>query len=274
MKLRIITSIVALPLLLLVLIVLPPFFTSLLLMAACAVAVYELLWNTGYVRQGRLLVETMLAAVGTALWSYLGSPHGWGVAGILLFSSVLFGEMLISKAKLPFSKVSLCFVGGLLIPYLLCSIVRIRMMELGSVYVLLPFLLAFMSDTCAYFTGRFLGRHKLAPNISPKKTVEGMFGGMAGAVFGMMIYCLVLMLAFDQRVDFLFAIVYGVLGSLASVLGDLTFSVIKRQTGIKDYGKIIPGHGGVLDRFDSITVVAPLAEALLIILPIAESIHG
>ncbi|MBR0445833.1 MAG: phosphatidate cytidylyltransferase [Oscillospiraceae bacterium] len=274
MKVRIITSIITLPLLLVVLIVLPPLFTALLMMAMCAVAAYELLWSTGYVRQLRLLIYTMIAAAGTALWSYLGSPHGWGLAGIIVFGSVLYGEMLLSKAKLPFSKVALCFVGGLLIPYLLSSIMRLRIMELGRVYVLLPFVMAFMSDTCAYFTGRFLGRHKLAPTISPKKTVEGLFGGMAGAVLGMIIYSLVLMLAFDQRVNFLYAIVYGVLGSLASVLGDLTFSVIKRQTGIKDYGKLIPGHGGVLDRFDSMTVVAPVAETLLIILPIAENIHG
>lgn len=274
MKARIITSIITLPLLLIVLIVLPPLFTALLMMAMCAVAAYELLWSTGYVRQIRLLIYGMVAAACVALWSYFGSPHEWGLAGILLFSSVLFGEMLLSKAKLPFSKVVYCFVGGLLIPYLLCSIVHLRTMELGRVYVLLPFTLAFMSDTCAYFTGMLLGKHKLAPTISPKKTVEGMFGGIAGAVLGMMVFGLVLMLAFDQRVNFLFAIVYGVLGSLASVLGDLTFSVIKRQTGIKDYGKLIPGHGGVLDRFDSMTVVAPLTEALLIIIPIAEKING
>lgn len=274
MKTRIITSIITLPLLLLVLIVLPPLFTALLLMAMCAVAAYELLWTTGYVRQVRLLIYTMAAAVCTALWSYLGSSHGWGLAGILLFSVALFGEMLLSKAKLPFSKIVTCFVGGLLIPYLLSSIIRLRMMDLGRVYVLMPFVIAFMSDTCAYFTGKFLGRHKLAPTISPKKTVEGLFGGVAGAVLGMMIFALVLMLAFDQRVSFLFAIFYGIVGSLASVLGDLTFSVIKRQTEIKDYGKIIPGHGGVLDRFDSMTVVAPLAEALLIILPIAEKMNG
>lgn len=274
MKLRILTSVVALPLLLVVLIVLPPLFTGLLMMAMCAVAAYELLWSTGYVRQIRLLIYTMVAAAGVALWSLLGSPHGWGLAGILAFCGILFGEMLISKAKLPFSKVAICVVGGLLIPYLLCSIMRLRMMELGRVYVLLPFVIAFMSDTCAYFTGMLLGKHKLAPTISPKKTVEGLFGGVAGAVLGMMIYCLVLMLGFDQRVNFLLAIVYGTLGSLASVLGDLTFSVIKRQTGIKDYGKLIPGHGGVLDRFDSMTVVAPMAEALLIILPIAEKING
>ena len=85
MKVRIITSIITLPLLLVVLIVLPPLFTALLMMAMCAVAAYELLWTTGYVRQLRLLIYTMIAAACTALWSYLGSPHGWGLAGIIVF---------------------------------------------------------------------------------------------------------------------------------------------------------------------------------------------
>ena len=122
--------------------------------------------------------------------------------------------------------------------------------------------------------GVFFGKHKLAPSISPKKTVEGLFGGIAAAIFGMMIFGLVLSLGFSLRVNYLIAIFYGVLGSLASVMGDLTFSVIKRQAGIKDYGNLIPGHGGILDRFDSMTIVAPLTEALLIILPFAEKMNG
>ena len=114
----------------------------------------------------------------------------------------------------------------------------------------------------------------IAPSISPKKTVEGFFGGIAGGILGMMIFGLVLYVFFDLRVNFLYAVIYGALGSLASVLGDLTFSVIKRQTGIKDYGNLIPGHGGVLDRFDSISIVGPLTEILLIILPFVENTHG
>ena len=274
MKTRIIASAIYLPLILIVFLVLPSVFTALLLAAMCAVAAWELCWSTGLVRHPRLLVYTMLAAFSVALWNQFGSPHGWGIAGGLVFSAALFGEMLLSKAKLPFEKVMVCIAGGLLIPYLLCSLVRLRNMELGKLYILLPLVLAFMSDTFAYFVGKFLGKHKLAPTISPKKTVEGFVGGIAGSVFGMLIFGLVLVLFFDQKVNFFYGIFYGVLGSLASVLGDLTFSVIKRQTGIKDYGKIIPGHGGILDRFDSVIVVAPLTEALLVILPIAESING
>ena len=129
-------------------------------------------------------------------------------------------------------------------------------------------MLAFLSDTGAYFAGLKFGKHKLAPVISPKKTVEGVVGGVLGAVLGMVIYCAVLNLGFQFRVNYLYAVVYGILGSAAGVFGDLCFSVIKRQTGIKDYGNLFPGHGGILDRFDSMMVVAPLVEVLMLIIPV------
>jgi CDP-diglyceride synthetase len=125
----------------------------------------------------------MVAAFCVALWNQFGSPHGWGLAGGLVFSSLLFGEMLISKAKLPFEKILVCLAAGLLIPYLLCALVRLRNMDIGRMYICLPLVLAFMSDTCAYFVGKFLGKHKLAPTISPKKTIEGFFGGIASQSF-------------------------------------------------------------------------------------------
>lgn len=274
MKTRVIAAVVLLPLLLIVLIALPPVVAGVLLAAVCAIAAYELLWGTKLVKHLRLVAYTMLAAAATGLWCYFGYPYGWGLIGSLVFCSLLLCEMLLAKTKLRFEKVLICIAGGMLIPYLLGAIIRIRNMELGVVYVLLPFLISFISDSGAYFVGIFFGKHKLAPSISPKKTVEGMFGGIAAAIFGMMIFGLVLSLGFDQRVNYLIAIVYGIMGSLASVLGDLTFSVIKRQTGIKDYGNLIPGHGGILDRLDSMTIVAPLTEALLIILPIAEKMNG
>ena len=99
--------------------------------------------------------------------------------------------------------------------------------------------------------------------------MEGLFGGILGSIVGMIVYGFVLQYFFGFTVNYLYAVIYGVLGSGFAVFGDLMFSVIKRQTGIKDYGKLLPGHGGILDRFDSVTVVAPLAEVLLLILPLA-----
>lgn len=267
-KTRIIAAAVLVPVLLVILIALPPVFTAMLIAAMSALAAHELLWGTGLLKQKKLIALTALFAAGVSIWCYFGQPYVWGIAGLLAFTYLLFGELLISKTKLPFEKIMICMAGGLLVPYLLSAIVRIRNMDMGAVYVFLPFVLAFLSDTGAYFAGVFFGKHKLCPNISPKKTVEGFFGGIVGAVIGVTLYGLVLMLM-GSKVNFLFGIVYGVVGSLASVLGDLSFSVIKRQVGIKDYGNLIPGHGGILDRFDSMTVVAPIAELLLLVLPLA-----
>ena len=164
----------------------------------------------------------------------------------------------------------MCAAAGLLNPFLLCSLMRILAMDFGRYLVLIPFAVAFMSDSGAYFVGCRFGRHKLAPVISPKKSVEGVFGGVVFSVLGMLIYALVIDLVFDYQISYVNAAVYGFIGSLGGVFGDLCFSVIKRQTGIKDYGNLLPGHGGVLDRFDSMLVVGPVVELLLIVLPVVK----
>lgn len=269
MKTRIIVSVVLLPLLLIVLLALPVVFTAVLVGVMCAVAAWELLWGTGLVRLVRLVCYSVIMAFGVAMWCYFDMSYIAAVLGMLVFTAALFGELLAAKGELPFGKIALCLVAGLLIPLMLSALVRIANDELGRFFVLLPFLLAFTSDSGAYFAGRFFGKHKFAPVISPNKTVEGVVGGVVGAVLGMFIYCAVLDIAFRFRVNYLFALSYGILGSLGAVFGDLAFSVIKRQTGIKDYGKLIPGHGGVLDRFDSMVIVAPLTEALLLLIPFA-----
>ena len=104
--------------------------------------------------------------------------------------------------------------------------------------------------------------------ISPKKTVEGAIGAGVVAVLGMLLYAFIMDIAFTVEVSYTAALIYGVLGAVADVFGDLMFSSVKRQTGIKDYGSLIPGHGGILDRFDSMMTVGPLTEVLLLLLPV------
>ncbi len=269
MKTRIIAGVVLLPLLLLVVLAAPKFCTAILFGLMAAIAAYELLMGTGTVKNARLCVYSAVSAFWCVLWCGLGISYGWLLLGVLLFWTALFAEVMFSGMKLSFDKVTVCLAAGLVLPMLLGAVVRIHAGEAGRFFVLIPFVLAFLSDTGAYFVGLAMGKHKLAPTISPKKTVEGMLGGIAGAVVGMLIYCAVLNLFFKFEVNYLLALLYGVLGSLAGVFGDLCFSVIKRQTGIKDYGNLIPGHGGILDRFDSTMVVAPLVEVLLLLLPVA-----
>ena len=269
MKTRVLTAVIALPLLLMVLLVLPKLITAILFGAMCTVGAYELLYGTGLVRHLRLVLYSMVMAFLVALWSFLGAPHAWAMIGCLVFFVAVFAEMMTSHIKIHFDKAAICMAAGLLIPYLLCAIVRIHGMHSGRHMVLIPFILTMCSDSGAYFAGKFLGRHKLAPVISRNKTIEGAVGGVVAAVVGMLIYSLILRFGFRFQVSFGYAMIYGVLGSVFGAFGDLSFSVIKRQTGIKDYGNLIPGHGGILDRFDSAVFVAPLTEALLLMLPVA-----
>ena len=123
--------------------------------------------------------------------------------------------------------------------------------------VLAPFVGAFMSDTGAFFAGRAFGKRKLAPAVSPNKTVAGCIGGFAGSIVGMAVFHIIVKAVVHLDIGWANILIMGVLGSLFGQLGDLSFSVIKREFGIKDYGTIFPGHGGVLDRFDSVLFVSP-----------------
>jgi phosphatidate cytidylyltransferase len=204
-----------------------------------------------------------------AMWSFAGQEQAWLTLLIVAVFSAYFGEMMASHVHLTFDKIAMCLVAALIVPYLLTSLIRIHALRLGRHYIIIPFIMAFLPDSGAYFAGKFLGKHKLAPVISPKKTIEGVIGGAASGILGMMIYALILDKAFGMEVNYVYAVVYGIAAAVGSVFGDLCFSVIKRQTGIKDYGNLIPGHGGVLDRLDSMMTVAPLVEMLLILLPVA-----
>jgi len=269
MKVRMIAAFSLLPLLLIVLLVLPEIFTAILIGLMAAIGAYELLFGTGLVKEPWLIICTALMAMLVSLWSYFGMDYSWAMVGILVFSVLVFAQLLITHAKLEFSKIGISFLGGVLIPFLLTALVRIRAKEDGIFLVLISFAIAFISDSGAYFAGRFFGKHKLAPVISPKKTIEGVVGGIVATILGLVVFFLVLQLGFDFRIHYMYVAVYGLLGSLAAVFGDLIFSAVKRQVGIKDYGNLIPGHGGILDRFDSMVIVAPLTEVLLILFPIA-----
>ncbi len=143
-------------------------------------------------------------------------------------------------------------LGIFYIAFFMSHIVLVDRLQRFNSLIWLIFLSAFGTDTFAYFTGYFLGKHKLCPALSPKKTVEGAIGGMLGStvlcgVFGLIVYP-----------DLIFhCTVMGFVGSIFAQLGDLSASAFKRKMGIKDYGNLIPGHGGIMDRFDSVLLTAP-----------------
>lgn len=269
MKKRIITAAIGIPVLLLLLLVLPEIAATVVFGLLMAVGVYEFLYRTGLVPQIRMVVYSAIAAFMLSIWSYYGGLTSFLMLGLIAFFMLLFSEVMMDHVKVPVESIGLCTLGGFVIPLLLSALIRILMGTNGRYVVLVPFVIAFLSDAGGYFIGLRFGRHKLAPVISPKKTLEGVLGGLAFSLIGMIVYCLVLQLALKFRVNYGAGILYALAGSGCGVMGDLCFSVVKRQTGIKDYGDLLPGHGGFLDRFDSLVLVAPFVEAMLLILPLA-----
>lgn len=268
MKTRIIAGAILVIILLILVLAAPGWLTAIVFGLLLSIAAYELLYRTNMVRHTRLVAYSAVMAFAVSMWSYFGAVHAIAVLGILVFFTVLFSEMMADHIKVHFDMIAMCIVAGLIIPYLLTALVRIFSGKSGRYLVLIPFVIAYANDAGAYFAGMKFGKHKLAPVVSPNKTIEGLLGGFASALVGTLLYCLVLQLAFDFSVNYGYAILYAIVGAGFGTFGDLCFSIIKRQTGIKDYGNLIPGHGGVLDRFDSVTTVAPVVEALMALIPL------
>ena len=275
---RILAACVGLPLLLAVVLFLPPVATAILFALACGVAAYEMLWRTGILKHRRILVYTVVAAMANVMWSWLracsivSEQTLWlcALLGLFVYFCALFCELLAAHTELRFAAVCVALFSGFVYPFLIGALVRLRGMDGGKFYILVAFLLSMVADSGAYFVGRACGKHKLAPIVSPKKTVEGAVGGVVCNMVLLCRYTLLLNKCFGfTQVNYFYAAIYGVLGAVASIVGDLTLSVVKRQVGIKDYGNLIPGHGGILDRFDSTMLVAPLTELLILLIPFA-----
>lgn len=269
MKTRVLAAVALLPLLFVCVLALPKVVTAIVFGLASAIAAYELLYATGHVKHPRLVIYAAVCAFFVSIWSWAGQSQAWGTLLVVTAFALFFGEMMASHVKLTFDKVAMCLVAALVVPYLFTSLVRIHAMRLGRYYIVATFMMTFLPDTGAYFAGRAFGKHKLAPVISPKKTIEGVIGGAVASAAGMILFTVVMQTVFSMQVNYFYAIIFGLVSAAGSVFGDLCFSVIKRQTGIKDYGNLIPGHGGILDRFDSMMVVGPLAEVLFLLIPMA-----
>lgn len=269
MKQRILVAVVGIPLLLAVLCWAPDWATAVLLAALSVIAAHELLtavcgaekakrWTALPAVTGALVI----AAVYFSGEHYADSPAGtvlrWLIAAavlaLLLASVLTYGR----PGALVLQDVCVMAVAGLVIPWAFSCMLQLRMLPHGAGMVLMPLVAAFCSDSAALFTGMACGRHKMAPLVSPHKTVEGALGGIAGGVVGMVIFRIVFYFCTLVPLHIGWCVVIGLAGALMGELGDLSFSVIKRQVGIKDYGRLLPGHGGVLDRFDSVLFAAPM----------------
>ncbi len=186
----------------------------------------------------------------------------------IIFILVLIGMMMLfvmNFEKYKLEEVTLAFLGFCYVAGMFFYLYKIRMLESGAYFIWMLFIGAWGCDTCAYFTGRALGKHKLVPVLSPKKSVEGAIGGAIGAALIGILFGFVCgeRIALPGNAMIYCGVICFVI-ALISQFGDLAASGIKRTYGIKDYGKLIPGHGGVLDRFDSVLFAAPVMYLLLL----------
>ena len=265
MKTRILVAVIAIPILVLIIFFAPLWALGIVVGGIAAGSAWEFLRCVEVDLRRRIQVIAALCAFCIPFCcSFFPAAKVYETALFLLFA-YLFCELMLSFRKektMDFETVPVVLLGAGIMPILISAIVRLGLREHGSVYVLLPFVAAFSCDSGAYFVGCAVGKHKLAPHLSPNKTIEGSFGGFIAAVGLMLLYGLVLKSA-KFEVNFPVMAVYGFLGGLACQLGDLSFSAVKRLCGVKDYGNLIPGHGGMLDRFDSMFWTAALIELLV-----------
>jgi phosphatidate cytidylyltransferase len=150
---------------------------------------------------------------------------------------------------------AITIVGYIYIVSFFSMLSYIRDKEAGIMLVLLVFIVAWFADTSAYYIGRHFGKRKLCPEVSPKKTIAGFIGGILGSILGVFLWDIILM---GMSSPWYQIAAFGLIAGIISQIGDLVASLIKRNIGLKDYGKLIPGHGGILDRFDSILFVTPI----------------
>jgi len=274
---RIKVAMIGVPALLLILFLTPPWVFGILVGALAAVSAVEFITTTRSAGNIRVLAYVAVSAFAIPLLLSMPLvPVNWMLIALALLLA-LFVEAFLAydtARQIPFSFLCLNFFAGVVIPLLLGSLSSLRAVpELlwffdGRVYVLIPFIIAFTTDAGAYFAGNAFGKRKLLEKVSPKKTVEGSIGGFIAALVSMLIFTFVMVGFFEAEHSLIAVLLYSIIGSAVTQIGDLAFSFIKREYGKKDFGTLLPGHGGVLDRFDSMIFLAPLISSLVLWYPI------
>ena len=292
MKTRIISAAVGIVLLLAILVCPYSVVFAAAMAALAAIAVWELLHNTGIVKANALTSVCMAFSVLTVLlWHAISTvkfldpsilwQNGFSwlclhqdlIKMILLVILALVAVLLCLRCheRLPVTAGASALFLTVYATAGFSALTALRSDRNAYLYLVLVLVIPWMSDTGAYFVGTFLGKHKMTPVISPKKSWEGFFGGWAVSVGSAVLVGVLYQSITGVSVNLLFVAAMACLLAPLSVCGDLFASVIKRQSGIKDYGNIMPGHGGVMDRFDSVLIIAPILYWLMQLLPVVQA---
>lgn len=273
MKQRILVAVIGIPALLAVLCFAPDWATALLVSLLCVIGCHEFMAAAAPLKARRWWLFAAALSVFTVFTVYFrdaafaGSTifalMPWLLAALLVVLFIAAVQVYGTDDELTFPDLCAVAVSGLVIPLALSCLLRLRMLDYGAGLVLIPLVSAFMSDALALFGGMLLGKTKLAPRVSPKKTREGAASGLVGGMVGMILYRIFFFLCTEVQLHLGWCVLLGLVGAVLGQLGDLSFSCVKRQCGIKDYGRLLPGHGGVLDRFDSVIFAAPVIWMLV-----------
>lgn len=226
-----------------------------------AIGAYEILHNTGIVKNNIIAGISCVSAFMLTLLFSVRSGTTIAIMAYFAFVAVLLTVSLFIHDKTSYAELAAAQAYTFFLSFAFSCMVNV-LNYFGFGAFLLIFVFAWGSDTFAYFTGVFLGKHKLCPALSPKKTVEGAVGGILGCMLCTLIVCLVRN-ANGAGVNVVAITLFSALFSVLGMVGDISASYIKRAVGIKDYGNIMPGHGGVLDRFDSVLLIAPVYYTVL-----------
>ncbi|MBQ7778533.1 MAG: phosphatidate cytidylyltransferase [Oscillibacter sp.] len=261
LKSRVLVAVVGVPVLLWVVLWAPRAVIVLALALLAAIGSMELQQCVSGEQKSELVSMSAMLPLFTVIW-YDIRPD---VVPLLVIGEVVFffGYAIVKGGEVKFAQVMAALFGGLAISYSFSAFLRIEAMGLHRAWLLLPFILSFACDTFAYFVGCTIGKHKLAPKVSPKKSVEGSIGGLAGNVVCGCLFAFVMNNWFAGEIGYRVIVILALVCGVVAQVGDLSFSLIKREYGIKDYGKLFLAHGGVLDRFDSVLFVAPVIEIIL-----------
>ena len=223
---------------------------------------YEFSIPTRFVRSAAVFIPGLIVSAIFPWLAFFKADISIYLSVILADAAAVFAVTALEKKHPDGKKLLSAIAAACVFPLLNTSVIDIMKHENGKLLIILPFLIAWGTDTFAQVTGKLLGKHKFAPDISPNKTTEGVVGGIIGGVVLTGIYCAVLA-AFKQTVPAWQYLVFSLFGSALAVIGDLFFSYIKRGAGLKDFSSLMPGHGGILDRFDSVLFVLPLFASTL-----------
>lgn len=231
-----------------------------------ALAVFEVMSALGLQTHKIMMTASILVAVFTPFRMSL-TDMSLEIT-VFLYIAVLLLTMLFDHKRYNFLSVAEFFTVTMMLSLSFFHITGVRHTEHGLLNLFLIFIGSWITDTCAYFCGMLFGKHKLAPTISPKKTVEGAAGGALGTMLVMTVYALCVKHFAAVNLNLPGVIILGILCGIFSQTGDLCASIIKREHGIKDFGHIMPGHGGVMDRFDSLIFVSPIVYYFISFFPI------